>query len=177
MIIFQKQLFITTIFCTHIHKRSFNKVASMDYSSRPEISHVVVLLDVASSLESMVWDFLKQHSIQWWLPVNHFNGGNAMPKIYCAFSKDLENVGYYAPHMSHARPLLAYKAQPISSFPLLPTFSSILNRFDFTTWNFVTVVLYAGKGSGISLHRDRIQIEGYEEADEDIAAFVFGTSR
>lgn len=100
-----------------------------------------------------------------------------MPKIYCAFSKDTEAISHYCPHFVGNRALLSYRAQPIENFPLAQYLGCILQRFNFTDWNFVTVVMYNGANSGISEHRDRWQIEGYDDGTEQIASFVLGESR
>lgn len=164
--------------CTIIHILLFNKVSGKHYLQRPSIPHVLLVYDAATTLESLLWNFLQQPSTCWWLPFNHFTtGGNAMPKIYCTFTKDPVRLRHYVPHSAGSRPLLAYRAQAIQQFPLASAFDVILQRYGFTNWNYVTIVLYAGKQSGISSHRDRQQVAGFDSGNEQIASFVFGDRR
>jgi hypothetical protein len=97
-------------------------------------------------------------------------------KLNCAFSKE-PALKHYVPHRNRSRPLLAYRAQSINCFPLVNAFDATLQRYGFLKWNYITIVMYIGKKSGISAHRDRWQLEGFDQAEEEIASFVFGDQR
>lgn len=84
---------------------------------------------------------------------------------------------YYVPHTKQGTPLLVYEAQPFDDFPTLLVYEQILASMGYTDFNFVTVLMYAGKGSHINAHRDREQIYGFETAQDVIATFVFGSPR
>jgi hypothetical protein len=104
-------------------------------------------------------------------------GGTAMPKVYCAFTKNIVALEYYVPHKIHNNPTLVYQAQSYEHFPCLYHLEEILKEIGYDDFNYITTVMYAGKTSGISRHRDRLQIEGYNSATEIIASFVIGARR
>lgn len=120
---------------------------------------------------------IQDPNIFWWQQYNAFFGGFPMPKIYSAFSKDIHRIPYYIPHSTNGRPLLAYKAQPYSDCPMLANFEQFLRTMGYDNFNFVTIVLYIGKGSKIKMHTDRQQIQGFKNDTDLIATFVFGSSR
>ncbi len=101
-----------------------------------------------------------------------------MPKVYCAFTKNIAEIEYYVPHKRQdGEPTLVYQAQGYEHLPCLKELEALLLSIGYDDFNYVTVVLYSGKTSGISKHRDRQQIVGYENASETIASFVVGATR
>lgn len=174
---FANQLLFCTKNCIIIHSLLFNKVNAADYKPPAYACHLVLVRDAAIHLQPSIWQLLQDRSIHWWLPLHRFNGGNAMPKLYCAFSKD-PSINLYVPHRTKTGyPLLAYRAQSVDYLPLLASFDELLTKFGYGSWNYVTIVLYAGEKSGISAHRDRHQIEGFATGSDEIASFVFGEQR
>lgn len=101
-----------------------------------------------------------------------------MPKVYCAFTKNINELEYYVPHKKNGKqPTLVYQAQGYEHLPSLSILEASLQSLGYDGFNYVTVVLYQGKTSGISKHRDHLQIEGYDDATDVIATFIIGATR
>lgn len=140
--------------------------------------HVLLIKSLPEHLQSAFFQSVYDPNVIWQQSYNDFHGGGfAQPKLYAAFSKDINALPFYVPHTKKSRPLLAYKAQPFNDLPYLSMCETFLAALGYSNFNFVTILMYAGHGSHISPHRDREQICGYETAEDVIATFVFGSTR